>query len=219
MAAVSAVSTEVSPVAHSFALRLDEALDKAFLGYRLRTGWTMLANAHRFRERYVEFLQHMVHHAAMVSEVIDQAANTLEPTRPDVAAMFREHGKEERGHDNVARADLRSLKVSEAGTEKPSAIALEAYVRHAAEHHPLKVLGFLTAAEGLASRMGPPVLKVLGFLGHGKDTTRFLRLHAEVDVVHFVELRRMCLAVARNPAEEDEILEAIAVTAHQLAQA
>ncbi len=202
-----------------FEHRLNQALDRAFLKYRLRTSLTMAANLHRFQARYVEFLQHMVHHAAMVSEVIDQAAKTLEAQRPDVAAMFREHGREEKGHDNVARADLRSLQVSEMGQEKPCAVALEGYVRHAAEHHPLKVLGFLTAAEGFASRMGPNVLKLLGWLGHGKDTTRFLRLHAEVDVAHFAELKRMCLTVARNGAEEEEILEAIEVTAHLLARA
>lgn len=177
--------------ATGFEQRLNQALDRAFLKYRLRTSLTMAANLHRFQARYVEFLQHMVHHAAMVSEVIDQAAKTLEAQRPDVAAMFREHGREEKGHDNVARADLRSLQVSEMGQEKPCAVALEGYVRHAAEHHPLKVLGFLTAAEGFASR----------------------------DVAHFAELKRMCLAVARNGAEEEEILEAIEVTAHLLARA
>lgn len=219
MVTMAAPAPGAVPQAVPFSTRLDAALAQAFWSYRLRTGVTVVRNLHRFNPRYVEFLQHMVRHAATVSEVIEEAAVTLDRTRPDVAAMFRAHGKEERGHDNVARADLRSLGAPEHGTEKPAGLALEAYVRQAAQHHPLKVLGFLTAAEGLAARVGPTVLRLLGLLGHTQQTTRFLRLHAEVDVVHFQELRHMCLTVARTPQEEDEVLEAIAVTANLLARA
>jgi hypothetical protein len=160
----------------------------------------------------------MVLHARHVAHVIEAAAQAL-AGRPAAQEAFRSHGEEERGHDALARADLEALGESEAWEPTPAFLALEGYTRNLARERPLGVLGFLVMAEGLAARFGARWLRVLGWLGFGAESTRFLSLHVGVDAEHFPKLRRLCLEHAESRADQVAILQAIRVTSDLMARA
>jgi hypothetical protein len=210
-------ATAEQPLAKSasFRSRLDAEVARGFRDYRRRLMWTWVANVHRFRERYADFLRHMVRHATSVSQVIQAAADSLQG---EAREAFLHHLKEERGHERVAMADLKALGLSREWTPTPAAAALEGYSRDLARERPLAILGFLLMAEGLASRFGGRTMRVLQLLGVPQEATRFLRLHAEVDVAHFEELRTMCLDLAATSEDEESILEAVRVTAFLMGQ-
>jgi hypothetical protein len=215
----SATSNSATSNSAAFEHALEDALAEAFATY---------ARAHRrrlvgtifkgFRRPYVEFLRSMNHHAAHVSAILERATQSLEG-REDAHAFFVKHTKEEAGHDRIARADLGALGESLDWEPSSSYRALASYTSHLAEAQPLGLLGFLVAAEGFAAKHGPRVIRLLRALRYRPTTTRFIRLHADVDQAHFAVLKDACARLPKTPEEENAILDAIHVTAHLMASA
>lgn len=205
--AAKAVDTE----SEDFEKALDEALSDAFSYYRKNLVWMSLKNALKFKKRYLDFLRHMTRHAKNVEETLEMAANNL-GGMPEAQKDFFKHLDEERGHDSLARRDLKAIGESDAWEPTPAYLVLEGYVRYLAHERPLALLGFLATAEGYSFKFAGWFLSVLRKFGYSEKQTNFLKVHAEVDIGHFKELREMCLAHAKTAQHQRQILEAIKVT-------
>lgn len=104
---------------------------------------------------------------------------------------FREHLKEESGHDKLAINDLKRLgKVIEQYPELSSTTAMYECQYYKIEHqHPLALLGYIYFLEDLASKVGIKIHeKIERSLG---ISSSFLKVHGEEDVSHVEKAKKL----------------------------
>jgi hypothetical protein len=105
--------------------------------------------------------------------------------RNDLHARFVDHAKEERGHEKVAIADIKSLGFSLEDFPKVYASQAMYQVQYYWIQHvnPASFFGYTYSLEMLAVKFGVQVFeKVLK--AHGEKSVKFLKLHSEDDVDH-----------------------------------
>jgi pyrroloquinoline quinone (PQQ) biosynthesis protein C len=105
--------------------------------------------------------------------------------RNDLHARFVDHSKEERGHEKVAIADIKSLGFSLEDFPKvyPSQAMFQVQYYWVQHVNPVSFFGYTYALEMLAVKFGAEVFgRVLK--AHGEKSVKFLKLHSEDDVDH-----------------------------------
>lgn len=97
------------------------------------------------------------------------------------------HLKGELHHDQVAYNDIKALGFKpEDFPELLETSMLYQTQYYWLEHYPVSsVIGYALLLEGIARKYGP--LMIDGTKEHGKKTTAFIRLHAEVDIEHYAD--------------------------------
>jgi hypothetical protein len=97
------------------------------------------------------------------------------------------HLKGELHHDQIALNDLKGLGYEP--SQFPELVATSALYQtqyYWLEHEDVSsLMGYALLLEGLASKYGSMLLERTK--GHGKKATAFLRLHCEVDLVHYAD--------------------------------
>lgn len=140
------------------------------------------------REGYARYLLAMASYTRSSGERLDHAA--AHTTDPELAAFFARMAREERGHFRLAEADLEALGV------RPSAFDASDVERfHAAwmaSTRPAHWLGALRVLEGVGHHLQTDAPKALGRLGLSAETTRFVRVHLDVDEEHGTSTAAWC---------------------------
>ncbi|UED88453.1 hypothetical protein K4G22_13595 [Streptomyces profundus] len=146
------------------------------------------------RERYLRYLAAM--HPLLVASVplLERAAARCadldDPYAPRLAAYYRRHAEEERGHDAWLLADL-----AEAGGRAPdvpprAVVELAGAQHYRVEHeHPVALLGYMAVLEGNAPAPWLPDRLALA-TGLPPAAFRTLREHAALDGGHLAALLR-----------------------------
>jgi len=162
------------------------------------------------REHYILFLWETFHFVRFTPVHLRMAAARM-PEGP-LQERFLEHAREEGGHDLWALQDLAALGVNTKMVKEslplPATIELIAYERYTATKlEPMALLGLEYGMEGFTASAGGPALAALEqSLNLGKDATRFLRRHAELDAHHVEEGAEALCEFVHTPAQREAVL-------------
>lgn len=109
--------------------------------------------------------------------------------RTDFHNRFLKHMTEEKGHENLASTDLKSLGFELIDfPELPSTAALyQTQYYWINEVSAYSFFGYLIALEGLAATVGAEVRQLLSQT-HAANTTKFIKVHSEEDLEHIEEV-------------------------------
>lgn len=146
------------------------------------------------RLRYVRYLAAM--HPLLVASVplleraAERCAELAAPWAPRLAAYYRRHAEEERGHDAWLLEDL--AVVGGRLPDVPPRVVVElagAQYHRIAHHHPVALLGYMAVLEGNAPAPWLPD-RLARSTGLPPAAFRTLREHAALDEGHLDELYR-----------------------------
>lgn len=142
------------------------------------------------RERYVRFLNLMVHYTRFAGEELRSAASVT--SNGELRALFEDLAREEHGHHRLAEADLRGLGESVDQSVPDSVLAYRSYWASLGENDEWKFLGVLYALENVARFAGEDAWRSLGSLALSPEQSRFVRVHIQADEAHGHEVARCC---------------------------
>jgi hypothetical protein len=163
-----------------------------------------------FRELYPSFLfaMHGLTRASvpLMQAALDQALIRDDPLSAQLAAYFRHHIPEERGHDEWVLEDLRVLGIDSADVlaKQPSAVIAELvgsqyyWIFH---YHPVALLGYIAVIEGYPpSPEGVAELQTIS--GYPVAAFRTLAKHARLDLRHRADLNELLDELPLTPELE-----------------
>lgn len=139
-------------------------------------------------EGYARYLRAMSAYTRPSGERLDHAAELT--TDPELKAFFTRMAKEERGHFQLADADLGALGITPGPIDQAPIARFHASWMAATK--PAHWLGALLALEGVGRHLLTDAPAALGRLGLSADTTRFVRVHLEVDDEHGASTEAWC---------------------------
>lgn len=139
-------------------------------------------------EGYARYLRAMSAYTRPSGERLDHAAELT--TDPELKAFFARLAKEERGHFQLADADLGALGVTPGPIDQAPIARFHASWMAAMK--PSHWLGALLVLEGVGAHLVADAPKALGRLGLSAETTRFVRVHLEVDAEHGATTASWC---------------------------
>jgi len=120
--------------------------------------------------------------------VAAQQANTEE-----LREFYAHLAADEESHYVLAQADLREFgEEVDPANPPPPVQRFHEYWQSLAAGHSAAWLGVLYVAENIAKYATGPVLELFPKLELNKAQTRWLRVHAEVDLEHGAEVQAMC---------------------------
>jgi rubrerythrin len=148
-------------------------------------------------DMYKHFLNSMYHYTLHSGERLEFAARVAETD--ELKAFYKELADDEESHYRLAQADLEEFgdKVDPENPPEPVQRFHE-YWRSLAKQHSSAYLGVLYVAENIAKYVTGPVLDMFPKLQLTKAQTRWLRVHAEVDLEHGAEVQEMCARYMDN---------------------
>jgi|GEM_PF-1173383 len=142
-------------------------------------------------ESYKHFLDSMYHYTLNSGarlEFAAQQANTEE-----LREFYAHLAADEESHYVLAQADLREFgEEVDPANPPPPVQRFHEYWQSLAAGHSAAWLGVLYVAENIAKYATGPVLELFPKLELNKAQTRWLRVHAEVDLEHGAEVQAMC---------------------------
>lgn len=147
------------------------------------------------RAGYARFLAAMVCYTRASGERLDHAAEHT--ADGELKAFFSRLAHEERGHWQLAQADLRGLGVSPAPRAYGGVAVFHA--RWMASRNPAHWLGALRVLESVGGHLLREAPAALQRLQLGVEATRFVRVHLDVDAEHGDATAALC-ARMNDPA-------------------
>ncbi|HEY0962956.1 MAG TPA: iron-containing redox enzyme family protein [Pseudomonadales bacterium] len=160
--------------------------------YTKQAADTILAS---FREAdldmYKHFLNSMYHYTLHSGERLEFASRVAETD--ELKAFYKELADDEESHYRLAQADLEEFGEQVDPNNPPEPVQrFHEYWQSLAKQHSSAYLGVLYVAENIAKFATGPVLEMFPKLELTKAQTRWLRVHAEVDLEHGAEVQEMC---------------------------
>lgn len=159
-------------------------------------------------ERYRLLLQELYHVVWHFNPVCAAAASRLDDRHRAVRYYLYEHMHEEARHELMVAADLEAIgfPATDVSGLSPSvhAASLVAYNYYAAERiHPCAALGMLYVLEVISSVYGGPFATAIRerLQLQGNRGVSFINSHAELDVQHMAELKKVINTVADADAQ------------------
>lgn len=140
------------------------------------------------REGYARFLHAMAHYTRESGARLDHAAAHAQDSA--LRAFFARLAHDERGHWQLAQADLTALGV--AVDARPYPLVTQFHAAWMAATQPAHWLGALAALEGVGHHLRTDAPVALMRLGLAHDTTRFVRVHLDVDEAHGAAAAQWC---------------------------
>lgn len=140
---------------------------------------------------YKHFLNSMYHYTLHSGERLEFAAKVAETE--ELKAFYKELADDEESHYRLAQADLEEFGERVDPDNPPEPVQrFHEYWQSLAQQHASAYLGVLYVAENIAKHATGPVLEMFPKLSLNKAQTRWLRVHAEVDLEHGAEVQEMC---------------------------
>lgn len=171
-------------------------------------------------ERYRTLLLELYHVVWHFNPVSAAAASRVPDSEVAVRYFLYQHMHEESGHEEWVRNDLEAIGVARAAVEahdaSPFTRALVGYNYWAADRSdPCSVLGMLYTLEVIASVYGGPFAAAIkeALLLEGERGVSFISSHAELDMEHMADLRKV-LNTVRGEAAKAAIVESTLVNFH-----
>jgi hypothetical protein len=197
---------------------LQSRVNTAARAYRLATVRYLMRPPLSLRAKYVAFLLDLAHQSDHMQEVLSRAADRV--TDEPVAALLRQHHREERSRMQLVMGDLRRLGYADELPERSSTsgdAALRAYSTNLSYERPTAMLGILLVFLGVAAEISPIVVRLLSVGSVPREAMRWLLLRETADPESLLELLSKVSAVVREPADQSSVLEAADVTGELLA--
>lgn len=139
---------------------------------------------------YKHFLNSMYHYTLNSGERLEFAAANASGELKD---FYTHLADDEESHFLLAEADLREFGEAVDPDHPPAPVRrFHEYWQSLAAVHPCAWLGVLYVAENIAKFAEGSVLDMFPKLQLTKAQTRWLRVHAEVDLEHGAEVQQMC---------------------------
>lgn len=151
---------------------------------------------------YKHFLNSMYHYTLNSGERLEFAAEKA--GTDELKDFFHHLAEDEESHYLLAKADLEEFGEQVDPDNPPEPVQrFHEYWQSLASEHASAWLGVLYVAENIARFADGPVLSMFPKLELTKAQTRWLRVHAEVDLEHGAEVQAMC---ARYMDEHEEVI-------------
>lgn len=161
---------------------------------------------------YRRYMADVYCYAKHSSQVIATAGSRLVLSHPKLADYLLEHSREELGHDQWAKQDLRELGLKEKDIHQISPsdacqimITIEYYYAHHA--NAVGLFGWMLALEGLGGAIGGAIAKGIdACLSLGGKGTYFLSGHGEADSHHSADLLEVTAAHITTPEDREVVM-------------
>lgn len=186
--------------------------------YRIATVRYLMRPPLSLRPKYVAFLFDLAFQSDHVQEVLGRAAERA--TNQEIAALLRQHYKEERSRMQLVMADLRRLGYSDELPERTMTTgdaALRAYGTMLSYERSTAMLGMLLVFLGVAAEISPTIVRLLGVGSVPREAMRWLLLRQETDPTTVKTLLDEVANVVHDPLEQQQVIEAAEVTGELLA--
>ncbi len=197
---------------------LQARVSTAARSYRLATVRYLMRPPLSLRPKYVAFLLDLAHQSDHMQAVLFRAAERI-PDGP-VAALLRNHHREERNRMQLVMADLRRLGYSENLPERTTTsgdAALRAYSTTMSYERPKAMLGLLIVFLGVAAEISPIVVRLLSVGSVPREAMGWLLLRQTADPQAVRDLLTQVAELMREPVDQAAVLEAAEVTGELLA--
>lgn len=137
---------------------------------------------------YAAWLCQSYYYCAHTTRIISFAGSLFPFNKQELHNRFLDHASEEKNHEQLVIKDLKGLGQSLAHShEYPETAALYQSQYYWAQHvNPISLYGYFLSLEGLAVNCGK-IGEELVKKSHPKNTSNFLRVHANDDVEHLEE--------------------------------
>jgi hypothetical protein len=179
-------------------------------GYTKKAADTILAGfAQADLDQYKHFLNSMYHYTLNSGERLEYAAKVAETE--DLKEFYQELADDEESHFKLAEADLAEFGAVVDPHNPPDPVQrFHAYWQALSKQHSSAYLGVLYVAENIAKYVQhTTVINMFPKLQLTRAQTRWLRVHAEVDLEHGAEVQQMCTHYMDT--HEKEITDAAAM--------
>jgi hypothetical protein len=141
--------------------------------------------------QYKHFLNSMYHYTLHSGERLQYAASRAET--PDLKAFYQKLADDEESHFRLAEADLAEFGEPVDPENPPDPVQrFHAYWQALGKGHSSAYLGVLYVAENIARFIKTSVIDMFPKIPLTRAQTRFVRVHAEVDLEHGAEVQEMC---------------------------
>ena len=160
------LKAEFESIAQSGAMRIGKAMDQAS------------------RESYINFVS-MLYHYSVPGEPQLSKASKSSPTKA-MRDFYAELAEEEANHDIIAIRDMKVLGCK-IGPEDELVKDYHSHWDHFNEDKTYEYLGMNAVIENSIHYLSDKVDEMIDRLGLGKEETRWIRIHAEVDKSHGAE--------------------------------
>jgi hypothetical protein len=142
-------------------------------------------------KQYKHFLNSMYHYTLHSGERLQFAAARAET--PDLKAFYQKLADDEESHYRLAEADLAEFGEPVDPENAPDPVQrFHEYWQSLGKGHSSAYLGVLYVAENIARFIKTSVIDMFPKIALTRAQTRFVRVHAEVDLEHGAEVQEMC---------------------------
>jgi hypothetical protein len=142
-------------------------------------------------DMYKHFLNSMYHYTLHSGQRLQFAATLAET--PELKAFYQKLADDEESHFRLAEADLAEFGVAVDPHSPPDPVQrFHQYWKSLATGHSSAYLGVLYVAENIAKYVKTSVIDMFPKIELNRAQTRFVRVHAEVDLEHGAEVQEMC---------------------------
>ncbi len=197
---------------------LQARINAAARGYRLSTVRYLMRPPLSLRPKYVAFLLDLAYQSDHMQAVLVRAAERVE--EGPVAALLRNHHREERNRMQMVMSDLRRLGYSDELPERPSTsgdAALRAYSMTMSYERPTALLGILLVFLGVAAEISPIVVRLLSVGSVPREAMGWLLMRQTADPQAVQALLNQVAELMQEPADQAGVIEAAEVTGELLA--
>jgi hypothetical protein len=147
--------------------------------------------------QYKHFLNSMYHYTLHSGERLQFAASRAET--PDLKAFYQKLADDEESHYKLAEADLAEFGQAVDPTNPPDPVQrFHQYWQSLGKGHSSAYLGVLYVAENIAKFVDTSVVDMFPKIPLNRAQTRFVRVHAEVDLEHGAEVQEMAASYMDN---------------------
>ncbi len=141
--------------------------------------------------QYKHFLNSMYHYTLNSGERLQYAASCAADA--DLKAFLQKLADDEESHYRLAEADLAEFGEPVDPENPPDPVQrFHDYWQSLGKGHSAAYLGVLYVAENIAKYIEIDVLDMFPKIDLNRAQTRFVRVHAEVDLEHGAEVQEMC---------------------------
>ena len=139
---------------------------------------------------YKHFLNSMYHYTLHSGERLEYAASRAET--PELKAFYQKLADDEESHYRLAEADLAEFGQAVDPNNPPDPVQrFHEYWQALGKGHASAYLGVLYVAENIAKHVKTSVIDMFPKIELNRAQTRFVRVHAEVDLEHGAEVQEM----------------------------
>ena len=163
------------------------------------------------KEAYADFLAQIYYYVAHTTRILAAAGSRFPLDRQDLHQRCMSHAAEEKSHELLSYADLKTLGYRpEDFTELPATKCLYRSAYYLIERvSPMSLVGYAYFLEWLAVAGGSRLLEIVEPL-YGKNAVKHLHVHAKEDPHHIVVVEEM---LERLPAADRACIEESIATA------